>query len=252
MPARSRGNRDHAIRALIDDLFGVVERGDVAENLAARLVHPLDGLGRAAEGGDDERDFFLGADLEVGLSPEVRLVDDQVDGERPALRLGFDLADGLAEFLGRSPVQRGRAPEGARAADRGDELHAADQEHGSGDDGVVEAQEFREFRRKRRGVDRHKFAIILTYAEYLDMPLYEYGCSSCGKVHEVMQKFSDAPLSACPECQGPVEKLVSLSSFALKGSGWYTTDYKRAAKAPESKPAAESKPATESKPAANP
>lgn len=60
------------------------------------------------------------------------------------------------------------------------------------------------------------------------MPLYEYQCSACKKVHEVMQKFSDAPLSECPECQGPVQKLMSLSSFALKGSGWYTTDYKRA------------------------
>jgi putative FmdB family regulatory protein len=59
------------------------------------------------------------------------------------------------------------------------------------------------------------------------MPLYEYECSQCRKVHEVMQKFSDAPLSACPECQGPVTKLMSMSSFALKGSGWYTTDYKR-------------------------
>jgi putative FmdB family regulatory protein len=59
------------------------------------------------------------------------------------------------------------------------------------------------------------------------MPLYEYQCRGCQKVHEVVQKFSDAPLSECPECQGPVEKLMSLSSFALKGSGWYTTDYKR-------------------------
>jgi putative FmdB family regulatory protein len=59
------------------------------------------------------------------------------------------------------------------------------------------------------------------------MPLYEYQCDSCKKVLEVMQKFSDAPLDACPECGGPVAKLMSMSSFALKGSGWYTTDYKR-------------------------
>ncbi len=61
------------------------------------------------------------------------------------------------------------------------------------------------------------------------MPLYEYQCSKCGKVHEVMQKFSDAPLAECPEpeCKGPVTKLMSSTSFALKGSGWYTTDYKR-------------------------
>lgn len=59
------------------------------------------------------------------------------------------------------------------------------------------------------------------------MPLYEYQCSKCTKVFEVMQKFSDAPVTECPECKGPVQKLMSSTSFALKGSGWYTTDYKR-------------------------
>ena len=59
------------------------------------------------------------------------------------------------------------------------------------------------------------------------MPLYEYRCSSCNKTHELMQKFSDPPLEKCPDCGKPVEKLMSLSSFALKGSGWYTSDYKR-------------------------
>jgi putative FmdB family regulatory protein len=59
------------------------------------------------------------------------------------------------------------------------------------------------------------------------MPLYEYQCNSCKKVHEVVQKFSDAPLEKCPECNEPVTKLISSSSFALKGSGWYTTDYKK-------------------------
>jgi putative FmdB family regulatory protein len=59
------------------------------------------------------------------------------------------------------------------------------------------------------------------------MPLYEYECAKCSKVLEVMQKFSDSPLTECPECQGPVQKLMSMTSFALKGSGWYTSDYKR-------------------------
>src|SRR5690349_2108624 len=59
------------------------------------------------------------------------------------------------------------------------------------------------------------------------MPLYEYKCSKCEKIHEVMQKFSDPALETCPECGGSVSKLMSLTSFALKGSGWYTTDYKR-------------------------
>jgi putative FmdB family regulatory protein len=59
------------------------------------------------------------------------------------------------------------------------------------------------------------------------MPLYEYQCSKCEKVHEVVQKFSDAPLDKCPECGGTVSKLISMNSFALKGNGWYTTDYKK-------------------------
>ena len=57
------------------------------------------------------------------------------------------------------------------------------------------------------------------------MPIYEYECEKCGKIIEVMQKFSDAPLSEC-ECHGSLRKLISSSSFHLKGSGWYVTDYK--------------------------
>jgi len=58
------------------------------------------------------------------------------------------------------------------------------------------------------------------------MPLYEYECSKCGKVIEAIQKFSDDPLIKCEECSGRLKKLVSKSSFALKGKGWYATDYK--------------------------
>ncbi len=57
------------------------------------------------------------------------------------------------------------------------------------------------------------------------MPIYEYGCTKCGKTHEIMQKFSDAPLSVCPDCGGEVKKLISNTSFVLKGTGWYATDY---------------------------
>ena len=60
------------------------------------------------------------------------------------------------------------------------------------------------------------------------MPVYEYECSKCKKVHEVEQRMSDAPLKKCPDCSGSVQKLISLSSFALKGAGFYTNDYKRA------------------------
>jgi putative FmdB family regulatory protein len=58
------------------------------------------------------------------------------------------------------------------------------------------------------------------------MPLYEYRCDHCGKHFDVLQKFSDEPLTVHPECGGgPVEKLVSPPAFHFKGSGWYVTDY---------------------------
>jgi putative FmdB family regulatory protein len=59
------------------------------------------------------------------------------------------------------------------------------------------------------------------------LPLYEYQCSKCGKRIERIRKFSDPPLSKCPHCGGKLERLVSSSSFQLKGSGWYATDYGR-------------------------
>lgn len=57
------------------------------------------------------------------------------------------------------------------------------------------------------------------------MPVYEYECNDCHKVFEVQQKISDAPLSVCPECDGSVKKLMSMSSFQLKGGGWYADGY---------------------------
>lgn len=57
------------------------------------------------------------------------------------------------------------------------------------------------------------------------MPIYEYKCRKCGKQFEVFQGISDPELKSCKFCKGNVHKLVSLSSFSLKGSGWYTTDY---------------------------
>lgn len=57
------------------------------------------------------------------------------------------------------------------------------------------------------------------------MPIYEYQCEQCGKVEEVIQKFSDKPLSKCKHCSGKLNKLISQSAFHLKGTGWYVTDY---------------------------
>jgi len=59
------------------------------------------------------------------------------------------------------------------------------------------------------------------------MPIYEYKCDKCQKIVEVMQKFTDKPLSRCPSCGGRVSRLISNCSFQLKGSGWYVTDYKK-------------------------
>ena len=57
------------------------------------------------------------------------------------------------------------------------------------------------------------------------MPIYEYRCRKCGTVIEKIQKFSDPPLRRHAGCGGTLTKLVSQSSFQLKGSGWYVTDY---------------------------
>jgi len=57
------------------------------------------------------------------------------------------------------------------------------------------------------------------------MPIYEYECTDCGCHTEVWQKFSDPPLAECERCHGKMKKLISQSSFHLKGTGWYATDY---------------------------
>ena len=61
----------------------------------------------------------------------------------------------------------------------------------------------------------------------LGMPIYEYRCKSCGDVVEVIQRFQDRPLRKCSECGGRLEKLISRSSFQLKGGGWYASGYSK-------------------------
>jgi len=80
------------------------------------------------------------------------------------------------------------------------------------------------------------------------MPIYEYKCQKCGKQFEAFQGITEPELRSCKFCKGKVQKLVSLSSFSLKGSGWYTTDYagkKPPAKTEKAETKAETK-ATES------
>lgn len=58
------------------------------------------------------------------------------------------------------------------------------------------------------------------------MPIYEYECQNCG-TFEVTQRITDKSLSKCPTCKSKIKKLISNTSFQLKGTGWYITDYAR-------------------------
>ena len=58
------------------------------------------------------------------------------------------------------------------------------------------------------------------------MPIYEYQCQKCGTI-EVTQRITEKALSKCPTCKSKVKKLISNTSFQLKGTGWYVTDYAR-------------------------
>ena len=83
------------------------------------------------------------------------------------------------------------------------------------------------------------------------MPIYEYKCQKCG-TFETTQRITDKPLAKCPTCKGKVRKLISNTSFQLKGTGWYVTDYARKGKSEDgksdtSKTESSSKPASESK-----
>jgi putative FmdB family regulatory protein len=57
------------------------------------------------------------------------------------------------------------------------------------------------------------------------VPLYEYQCKKCKHKFEKIQKFSDRPIKKCPECGGPVEKVMHAPAVQFKGTGWYVTDY---------------------------
>jgi len=68
------------------------------------------------------------------------------------------------------------------------------------------------------------------------MPVYEYRCTRCNEQFEVNQKITDAPLTLC-DCGGELKRLITNTSFVLKGSGWHITDYP----SPERKKAMEAK-----------
>jgi len=73
------------------------------------------------------------------------------------------------------------------------------------------------------------------------MPIYAYKCASCGHQEDEMQKVSDEPLTVCPSCgKADYAKQLTAPGFALKGTGWYATDFKGGSKPAEAKPEAPS------------
>jgi putative FmdB family regulatory protein len=92
------------------------------------------------------------------------------------------------------------------------------------------------------------------------MPIYEYRCSTCHKKFEKIESFFAPHTCECKFCHSQAERVVSLSSFILKGTGWYVTDHpskdrKLAASDQKSEtltpaPAPETAKSTEPKPAA--
>ena len=91
------------------------------------------------------------------------------------------------------------------------------------------------------------------------MPIYSYKCDKCGARFDRMQKFTDKPLTRCPECRGPVKRLIQPAGIVFKGSGWYITDSKKSSSATvasgkdkkDSTESKESKPAEKEKPSAS-
>lgn len=95
------------------------------------------------------------------------------------------------------------------------------------------------------------------------MPTYAYRCDNCGVEFERVQKFTDQPLSRCPECRGKVRRVPQAAGIVFKGSGWYVNDSKSSsstlskgakkagddAAKPAEKPDKADKPKTETKPA---
>jgi putative FmdB family regulatory protein len=87
------------------------------------------------------------------------------------------------------------------------------------------------------------------------VPVYEYACDKCGHEFEAEQRITEAPLKTCPRCRArKLKRLISQTSFVLKGGGWYADLYAsksgKDADAKKEAPAAKSDAAGESAPAA--
>ena len=62
------------------------------------------------------------------------------------------------------------------------------------------------------------------------MPTYAYQCQACAHAFDAFQKFAEDPLTVCPECQGPIRRVIHPTPVVFKGSGWYINDSKAANK----------------------
>jgi len=88
--------------------------------------------------------------------------------------------------------------------------------------------------------DRAALAARVFYTRRKTMPIYAYRCEGCGFQKDALQKLSDPPLLDCPQCDQPrLVKQVTAAGFALKGTGWYATDFRDQGKKPTA-PAANS------------
>lgn len=67
------------------------------------------------------------------------------------------------------------------------------------------------------------------------MPKYEYACKSCGERLEVVQSFTDDPLTECPACGGVLRKVFSAPAISFKGKGFYRTDNRQGRPSTETK-----------------
>ena len=83
------------------------------------------------------------------------------------------------------------------------------------------------------------------------MPIYEFVCEACGRIVERLQKVSDPPPDACPECGGKMAKIMSRNSFQLKGGGWYKDLYSSSTKGGNAG-SGTSAPSSDTSPAATP
>ncbi|MGO9781511.1 MAG: FmdB family zinc ribbon protein [Streptosporangiaceae bacterium] len=80
------------------------------------------------------------------------------------------------------------------------------------------------------------------------MPTYQYACTECGEQLEMVQRFSDDPLTVCPACAGRLRKVFSPVGIVFKGSGFYRTDSRSGnGSAPKEKAGDASSPSADSK-----